>query len=54
MTDGSRNRSIAKARAGIARKLLNEYGLAKAETARQLGVSTSAISTRLSRQKENS
>ena len=54
MTDGSRNRSITKARAGIARKLLNEYGLTKAETARQLGVSTSAISKHLSRQKEKS
>ena len=54
MTDGSRNRSITKARVGIARKLLNKYGLTKAETARQLGVSTSAISKRLSRQKEKS
>jgi len=54
MTDGSRNRSITKARAGLAQKLLNEYGLTKAETARQLGVSTSAISKQLSRQKEKS
>ena len=54
MTDGSRNRAITKARAGIARKLLNKYGLTKAETARQLGVSTSAISKHLSRQKEKS
>ena len=54
MTDGSRNRSITKARAGLARKLLNEYGLTKAESARQLGVSTSAISKCLSRQKEKS
>jgi len=52
MTDSSRNRSITKARASIARKLLNEYGLTKAETACQLGVSTSAISKRLSRQKD--
>ncbi len=52
MTDGSRNRAITKARASIARKLLNEYGLTKAETARQLGVTTSAISKRLSRQKQ--
>jgi predicted transcriptional regulator len=54
MTDGSRNRSITKARASLAQKLLNEYGLTKAETARQLGVSTSAISKRLSRQREKS
>jgi predicted transcriptional regulator len=54
MTDGSRNRSITKARASIARKLLNEYGLTKAESARQLGVSTSAICKHLSRQKEKS
>jgi hypothetical protein len=54
MTDGSRNRSITKARFCIARKLLNEYGLTKAETARQLGVSSSAISKSLSRQKEKS
>jgi hypothetical protein len=54
MTDGSRNRSVTKARAEIAQKLLNKYGLTKAESARQLGVSTSAISKHLSRQKGKS
>jgi REP-associated tyrosine transposase len=40
---GSRLRSVSKVRAELACLLVNEQGLSFAETARQLGVSTSAI-----------
>ena len=48
---GSRRGMISKIRSKLAIALVNEYGLSLAETARQLGVSTSAISKIISRQK---
>ena len=41
---GSRRNGIPKVRAQLAKALVKDYGLTLAETARQLGVSTSAIS----------
>jgi len=41
---GSRARDISKLRADVAPILINEFGLSHAESARQLGISTSAIS----------
>jgi REP element-mobilizing transposase RayT len=46
---GSRRRPIPKIRSDIARKLAGEWGIPLAEIARQLGVSTSAISQILRR-----
>ena len=46
---GSRRHLVAVARLRIAQRLVEELGLSLAETARQLGVSTSAISKALSR-----
>jgi len=43
LQNGSRMRNISRVRKALAVKLVNEIGLALAETARQLGVSTSAI-----------
>jgi REP element-mobilizing transposase RayT len=45
----SRRRSVSRLRAHLALKLVNELGLSLAETARQLGVSTSAIAQILRR-----
>ena len=41
---GSRRGCLSQVRAQLALKLAGDYGLMMAETARQLGVSTSAIS----------
>ena len=41
---GSRRKEVSKARARIAIELVKKYGLTSAEVARQLGVTTSAIS----------
>ncbi|MCF6291601.1 MAG: hypothetical protein L3J03_11485, partial [Desulfobacterales bacterium] len=49
LRSGSRRRPIAAARLLIARKLVEELGVSLAETARQSGVSTAAISLSLSR-----
>ena len=50
---GSRLRHVAQARKRIIRKLVEELGVSLAETARQLGVSTSAISKTLTRATQN-
>ncbi len=49
LKSGCRRAVIAEARANIAKKLVGEYGLPLAEVARNLGVSTSAISKIMSR-----
>ena len=46
---GSRQRDISKVRLRLAKILVNEYGLSKAETARLLGVSASAIANAIRR-----
>jgi len=43
LRSASRRRSVSRLRAHLARKLVHELGLSLAETARQLGLSTSAI-----------
>jgi len=50
---GSRGGTIAKVRLEIAYRLVNELGISLAETGRQLGVSTSAISKALTRAKHS-
>ena len=49
LKSGNRRRCIAQVRSHIAHKMVEDYGLTLAETARQLGVSTSAISKILQR-----
>jgi REP element-mobilizing transposase RayT len=49
LRSGSRRQPVSTARLQIARKLVEEHGVSLAETARQLGVSTSAISLSLRR-----
>jgi len=49
LKSGSRRGSISKARSKLAIGLVEEFGISFAETARQLGVSTSAISKIISR-----
>jgi predicted HTH domain antitoxin len=49
LKSGSRRGSISKARSKLAIGLVEEYGISFAEAARQLGVSTSAISKIMSR-----
>jgi len=44
LISGSRRRHITSVRSRLAVKLVEELGISLAETARQLGVSTSAIS----------
>jgi hypothetical protein len=43
LQSGSRMRNISQARKTLSLKLVHEYGLTLAETARQLGVSTTAV-----------
>jgi len=43
LQNGSRMRNISQARKTLSLKLVGEYGLTLAETARQLGVSTTAV-----------
>jgi REP element-mobilizing transposase RayT len=50
---GSRQRDISKVRLRLAIILVNEYGLSKAETARFLGVSASAIANAIRRDQNN-
>ena len=52
LRQGSRSYRVSKVRAILARELVNDQGLSLAETARQLGVTTSAICKAL--QKEDS
>ena len=51
LQNGSRMRNISHERKVLAVKLVNEHGLTLAETARQLGVSTSAIGKIISQRK---
>jgi REP element-mobilizing transposase RayT len=50
---GSRRRKISQIRRMIAQKLVKDYGMPSAEAARQLGVTTSAISKLLNRSAHN-
>lgn len=49
---GSRRNQISQARSELASQLIKDFGLPLAEVARQLGVSTSAISKILTRSRE--
>jgi predicted transcriptional regulator len=49
LRSGSRRGAIPALRADLSRKLVESYGITIAEAARQLGVSTSAISKSLAR-----
>ena len=49
LKSGSRRGSISKIRSKLAGNLVEEFGISFAEAARQLGVSTSAISKIISR-----
>jgi len=51
LRSASRRRSISRPRDHLAMKLVHELGLSLAETARQLGVSTSAVARILRRNK---
>jgi predicted HTH domain antitoxin len=53
LQNGSRMRNISHVRKVLAVKLVNEHGLTLAETARQLGVSTSAIGKIISQRKKS-
>lgn len=49
LQSGSRHPPLPKLRRAIALKLVNEYGLSLAETARRLGISTSGVAQILRR-----
>jgi hypothetical protein len=49
LKSGSRRKTVSKARARLARQLVEEHGLSLTETGRQLGVSASAIAKSLNR-----
>jgi len=49
LRSGSRRANVPRLRAEIARRLVEDYGLALAEVARQVGISTSGVSRLLSR-----
>jgi hypothetical protein len=49
LRSGSRRGKMPEVRAEVARKLVQDYGVTIAEVARQVGVSTSAISKSLGR-----
>jgi putative transposase len=49
LRSGSRQRRVSQLRLQIAKKLVNDFGISLAETARQLGVTTSSISKSLAR-----
>ncbi len=51
LQSGSRRSPLPKLRREIALKLVNEFGVSLAETARQLGISTSAVAQVLRREK---
>ena len=53
LRSGSRRGKIPSLRAAVSRKLVEDYGIALAEVARQVGVSTSAISKILARSYSN-
>lgn len=49
LRSGSRRQAVSRLRSFLAAKLVNEYGLSMAETARRLGVSTAAIANSIRR-----
>ena len=49
LESGSRRPPLPKLRRAIALKLINEYGVSLAETARRLGISTSGVAQILRR-----
>jgi len=49
LRSGSRRRTVSRVRSHLALKLVDELGLSLAETARQLGLSTSAVAQILRR-----
>jgi len=49
LQSGSRRPPLPKLRRAIALKLINEYGVSLAETARRLGISTSGVAQILRR-----
>jgi hypothetical protein len=49
---GSRRPPLPKLRRSIALKLINDYGVSLAETARQLGISTSGVAQILRRSRD--
>ena len=51
LRSGSRTREVSRVRSYLSGKLVNEFGLSLAETARQLGVTTSAIANAHRRKK---
>lgn len=51
LRSGSRLKEVSKLRTSLAIKLVNDFGLSLAASARQLGVSTSAIAQILRRQR---
>ena len=53
LRSGSRRGTVPDVRAEIARRLIEDYGLALAEVARQVGISTSGVSKLLSRSLSN-
>jgi REP element-mobilizing transposase RayT len=54
LKSGSRRKNVSQIRAQLAERLVEDYGLSLAETARHLGVSTSAIAKSLSRRRDKS
>ena len=52
LQSGSRRPPLPKLRRAIALKLINEYGVSLAETARHLGISTSGVAQILRRSAE--
>lgn len=53
LRSGSRRGIMPRVRAEIARRLVENYGLAMAEVARQVGISTSGVSRLLNRNKSS-
>lgn len=49
LKSGSRRQAVSRLKSFLAAKLVNEYGLSMAETARRLGVSTAAIANSIRR-----
>jgi putative transposase len=54
LKSGSRRKNALQIRAQLAESFVEDYGLSSAETARHLGVSTSAIANSLRRRKNKS
>lgn len=52
LQDGSRRRPLPKLRREISLKLIHEYGISLAETARQVGISTSGVAQIIKRSED--